>query len=90
MKILVENHGGDAAQEDRRADGDDDERDRGCALGRLDRQTDAAACRRVTAATSAISAASGSGMPAATAKNVTMPPIITNSPCAKLITSEAL
>ncbi len=43
-----------------------------------------------TATASASRAASGSGMPAATAKKVTMPPIMTNSPCAKLITSEAL
>ena len=42
------------------------------------------------ATTSASNAAIGSGMPAATAKKVTMPPIMTNSPCAKLITSEAL
>ena len=38
----------------------------------------------------ASSAASGSGTPAAAAKNVTMPPSMTNSPCAKLMTSEAL
>ena len=42
------------------------------------------------ATTIASSAASGSGTPAAAAKNVTMPPSMTNSPCAKLITSEAL
>jgi len=38
----------------------------------------------------ASSAASGSGTPAAEANTVTMPPSITNSPCAKLTTSDAL
>ena len=42
------------------------------------------------ATTIASRAAIGSGTPAAAAKNVTMPPSMTNSPCAKLITSEAL
>ena len=43
-----------------------------------------------TAATIASSAASGSGTPAAAANTVTMPPSMTNSPWAKLMTSEAL
>ena len=38
----------------------------------------------------AISAASGSGRPAAWAKTVIMPPSMTNSPCAKFTTPEAL
>ena len=50
-------------------------------------------CRRsptAVATTIASSAARGIGTPAAAAKNVTMPPSMTNSPCAKLMTSEAL
>ena len=43
-----------------------------------------------TATTTANSAASGNGNPAAAANTVTMPPSMTNSPCAKLTTSEAL
>jgi len=43
-----------------------------------------------TAATTAMSAASGSGTPAAATNTVTMPPSMTNSPCAKFTTSEAL
>ena len=53
----------------------------------------ASALRRrptATAATIASSAASGSGTPAATANTVAMPPIMTNSPCAKFTTSDAL
>ena len=42
------------------------------------------------AATTASSMAAGSGTPAAARKNVTMPPIITNSPWAKLMTSDEL
>ncbi len=38
----------------------------------------------------ATSAASGSGTPAAATNTVVMPPIMTNSPCAKFTTSEAL
>ncbi len=43
-----------------------------------------------TASAIAPSAASGSGRPAAARNTVAMPPIITNSPCAKLITWLAL
>ena len=43
-----------------------------------------------TAATIARGAATHSGTPAANRKNVVMPPIITNSPCAKFTTSDAL
>jgi hypothetical protein len=43
-----------------------------------------------TAARMASTAAIGSGMPAATAKTVTIPPSMTNSPCAKFTTSDAL
>ena len=53
----------------------------------------ASACSRrptATAAATAMSAASGSGTPAAAANTVPMPPIMTNSPCAKFTTSEAL
>ena len=38
----------------------------------------------------AMSAASGRGAPATLAKTVIIPPSITNSPCAKFTTSEAL
>jgi hypothetical protein len=38
----------------------------------------------------AIKAASGSGTPAAAVNTVTMPPSMTNSPCAKFTTPEAL
>jgi hypothetical protein len=44
----------------------------------------------ITVATIARSAASGSGTPAAARNTVVMPPSMTNSPCAKLMTSEAL
>ncbi len=42
------------------------------------------------ARSTATSAASGSGTPAADTNTVTMPPSMTNSPCAKFTTSEAL
>ena len=42
------------------------------------------------ATTIASSAASGSGTPAAAANTVTMPPSMTNSPWAKLMTSDEL
>ena len=43
-----------------------------------------------TAATIAKGAAAQRGTPAAYRKKVAMPPIITNSPCAKFTTSDAL
>ena len=44
----------------------------------------------MTETQTARTAASGSGTPAAVRNTVTMPPSITNSPCAKFTTSDAL
>jgi hypothetical protein len=56
--------------------------------GRIAKRCRARPTRTVTRTAS--SAASGSGRPAAIRNTVTMPPSITNSPCAKFTTSEAV
>ena len=76
---------GQAAQEDRGADGDDDQRRPRRRRARARSRADAAHARRPPRRQSRAVRPAASGTPAATAKNVTMPPIITNSPCAKFI-----
>ena len=82
VELLVEDELRDAADEDRGANSNDDERDHGRATGgsmaSLLSATPTAAVPAM-----AISAASGSGRPAMCVKTVIMPPSITNSPWAK-------